>query len=468
MENKNKDIKKKVLRVVKNSAREKMPDFLKFDDIQILMPLEATSMHSDFTQIQLRVLLSLIEKMAYKLREIIEQKKVQEYGTQLCIFKEDEWTFNQKGEKIYRLMLQYKDLGVDRHHYTQLENSLKALASLPVSIPYKDGDGKKYVRYTNFCDVFIPENQKKNIYCLVDLKEDVAKSLLKVDFGYHYVGKKASAFFGKTSKYCERIYWLIQSFMKFGTGRITVEEFRQRYGLENSYKNFSSIRTKILDATAEEIKRVYDLGACECWFEYREIYKGNKKKGEPYEIEFIIHKEKDSERINKQLILEEKAGRDKFEEILLEGLHLPVKVVNFQLERITAENCQAAISKALLIKAYIDEKPKDNPMAYVIKSLNDFFETYKPLKREEAKNPRQMWAKFITEICKNTPKTDAKNIYSKMFFDSFSEEERVLVIAIPDKDFAEKISEHKDLVLNLLGKYFGKNIKINYKINKEA
>ena len=218
----------------------------------------------------------------------------------------------------------------------------------------------------------------------------------------------------------------------------------------------------------EEIKRVYDLGACECWFEYREIYKGNKKKGEPYEIEFIIHKEKDSERINKQLILEEKAGRDKFEEILLEGLRLPVNVVNFQLERITAENCQAAISKALLIKAYIDEKPKDNPMAYVIKSLNDFFETYKPLKREEAKNPRQMWAKFITEICKNTPKTDAKNIYSKMFFDSFSEEERVLVIAIPDKDFAEKISEHKDLVLDLLGKHFGKNIQIKYKINKEA
>ena len=79
--------------------------------------------------------------------------------------------------------------------------------------------------------------------------------------------------------------------------------------------------------------------------------------------------------------MEEKAGRDKFEEILLDGLHLPVSVVNFQLERITAENCQEAISKALLIKAYIDEKPKDNPMAYVIKSLNDFFETYKPLNR---------------------------------------------------------------------------------------
>ena len=104
-------------------------------------------------------------------------------------------------------------------------------------------------------------------------------------------------------------------------------------------------------------------------------------------------------------------------------------------------------------------------MAYVIKSLNDFFETYKP-KKEEAKNPRQMWAEFITEICKNAPKADAKNIYSKMFFDSFNEKERVLVIAIPEKDFAEKISAHKDLVLDLLGKHFGKNIEIKYTINK--
>ena len=59
---------KKVQRAIKESAKEKIPDFLKINDIQILMPLEATSMHSDFTQIQLRVLLSLIEKLAYKLR----------------------------------------------------------------------------------------------------------------------------------------------------------------------------------------------------------------------------------------------------------------------------------------------------------------------------------------------------------------------------------------------------------------
>ena len=450
---------KKVQRAIKESAKEKIPDFLKINDIQILMPLEATSMHSDFTQIQLRVLLSLIEKLAYKLREIIEKKKTQEPGTQLCIFQDDEWNFNEKGEKIFRLRLLYKELGVDRHHYEQLENSLKALASLPISLPYKDGEGKSYQRFTNFCDVYIPENQKKNIYCLVDLKEDVANSLLKVDFGYHYVGKKASEFFGKTSKYCERIYWLIQSFIKFGSGRITVEEFRQRYGLEDTYKNFSSIRKKILDTTAEEIKRVYDLGACECWFEYREIYKGNKKKGEPYEIEFIIHKDDDSTRINKQLALEERVGRDKFEEILTNGL--------WQLKRLTDENCQAAISKALVIKSYVDADKKENPMSYIITSLNDFFENYKPTSKEvtqDTKDYRTRYAEFIAEICRISSIDDTKNIYSQMLFESYDDINKVLIITIPNREFGAKVTEHGDLVTGLLGKYFGEGIEIKFNV----
>ena len=458
---------KKIQRAVKDSAKEKIPDFLKINDIQILMPLEATSMHSDFTQIQLRVLLSLIEKLAYKLRETIEKRKTQEPGTQLCIFQDDEWTLNKDGEKIFRLRLLYKELGVDRHHYEQLENSLKALASLPISLPYKDGEGKSYQRFTNFCDVFIPESQKKNIYCLVDLKEDVANSLLKVDFGYHYVGKKASEFFGKTSKYCERIYWLIQSFIKFGSGRITVEEFRQRYGLGDSYKNFSSIRKKILDTTAEEIKRVYDLGACECWFEYREIYKGNKKKGEPYEIEFIIHKDDDSSRINKQLALEEKVGREKFEEILLNGLHLPPKTVKWQLKRLTDENCQAAISKALVIKSYVDADKKENPMSYIITSLNDFFENYKPTFKEvnqDTKDYRTRYAEFIAEICRISSIDDTKNIYSQMLFESYDDINKVLIITIPNREFGAKVTEHGDLVTGLLGKYFGEGIEIKFNV----
>ena len=260
---------------------------------------------------------------------------------------------------------------------------------------------------------------------------------------------------------------LIQSFIKFGSGRITVEEFRQRYGLEDSYKNFSSIRKKILDTTAEEIKRVYDLGACECWFEYREIYKGNKKKGEPYEIEFIIHKDDDSSRINKQLALEEKVGREKFEEILLNGLHLPPKTVKWQLKRLTDENCQAAISKALVIKSYVDADKKENPMSYIITSLNDFFENYKPTSKEvtqDTKDYRTRYAEFIAEICRISSIDDTKNIYSQMLFESYDDINKVLIITIPNREFGAKVTEHGDLVTGLLGKYFGEGIEIKFNV----
>ena len=36
------NIEKKLARVIRKSAQEKMPDFLMMDDIQILMPLEVT------------------------------------------------------------------------------------------------------------------------------------------------------------------------------------------------------------------------------------------------------------------------------------------------------------------------------------------------------------------------------------------------------------------------------------------
>ena len=470
------NIEKKLARVIRKSAQEKMPDFLLMNDIQILMPLEVTLMRSDFSKIQLSVLISLIEKMAYKIKERIEIQKIinGEYsesktnGVQLTLWSDEEWQVNEKNERIFRLKLAYKEVGVKTNHYDQLESSLKALAGLPISFPYKDQEGKRYTKYTNFCDVIIPENQNRNKYCYVEFEEKIARALTKVDFGYHYVGKKASEFFGNCSKYCERIYFFIQGYQNVGTVRITSAEFRKRYGLENCYKNFSAIRTGILDVSAREIKKVFDLGGCPCWFEYKEIFKGNKTSGEPYEIEFLIHKENVKSKIDRQFTIEESFGRDKFKEILLEDLHLSPKYVDGQLKRLTDENCQAAISCALNIKIYIESGKVDNPTYYAAKSLSNFFETYKPSKREEVKDPRQMWAKFITEICKNAPKADTNNIYSRMLFDSFSEEKKELVIAIPNMDFADKISDHQELVLSLLGKHFGKNIKIKYTINKEA
>ena len=468
---------KMLARVIKKSANEKIPDFLKINDIQILMPLEVTLMRSDLTRIQLSVLLSLIEKLAYKLKEKISMLKLEKEnnlefgqdGLQLVLWKDEEFSINKNNKRTFRLQLYYKEVGVKRNHYDQLESSIKALAGIPINFPVKENDGKSYTKFTNFCDVFIPQNQTRNIYCIVEFEEEVAKALTKMDFGYHYVGKKASMFFGNRSKYCERIYFLIQGFKNRGTVTLTTEEFRKQFGLTKKYKNYSSIKSGILDVSAKEIKRVFLLGGCECWFEYREIYRGNKTSGDPYQIKFIIHKDDDESRIDKQLAVEESAGRERFKEILSQDLHLSPKYIEGVIKRLTDENCQAAISSALKIKLYIDSGNVENPTFYAVKSLSNFFEDDE-LSRKNATSSStdhfERYRQFIQEICRSSRKEDAKNIYSQMLFDSFLEKEKVLVIRIPDKDLAEKVGEHSELVTSLLGKYFGEGIEIKYKIKK--
>ncbi len=469
-------VEKKLARVMKKSAQEKLPDFLTINDIQILMPLEITLMRSDLTKIQLSVLLSLIEKLAYKLKEKIEMQKFENgedselkvEGIQLALWKDDEWLLNDKNERIFRLKLFYKEVGVNRNHYDQLESSLKALTGLPISFPYKDKEGKGYTKYTNFCDVIIPDNQSRNKYCYVDFEEKVAKALTKVDFGYHYVGKKASIFFGNCSKYCERIYFLIQGYQNVGSVRITTEEFRKRYGLEDSYKNFSAIKSSILDPSVRDIKRVFDLGGCPCWFEYKEIFRGSKTTGDPYEIEFIIHKENDGLRIDRQLTIEESVGKDKFREILLEGLHLSPKFVDGQCKRLTDENCQAAISRALNIKVYIDSGKVDNPTFYAAKSLSNFFETYVPSVQvtKESYNKTD-WDKMMMDYCKTVDPAAVRETISLMTFGGYDPEKKSLIICFPDIETKTRMDNYGPSFIKAVKKYFGEEVKTQFTIKEK-
>ena len=64
------------------------------------------------------------------------------------------------------------------------------LASIPVEIPYKTAEGRKYTKATNLCDVYIPEDRSYNKYAILKLDHSVAERLVSLDFGYHRLGKQ--------------------------------------------------------------------------------------------------------------------------------------------------------------------------------------------------------------------------------------------------------------------------------------
>ncbi len=480
IKNKKVDNSKKLEKAIKSSAKEVLPDFLKNTDIQILMPLEATLMRSDFSRVQLSVLLSIIEKLANKLREVIDIRKNMQAGDQLSLFDENEFLVNEKNEKVYRIKLCYKDVGVNQNHYTELENSIKALAGLPISTPYRSEDGKEYELFTNFCDVYVPKDQKKNIYCIVDFKQDVAQSLMKVDFGYHYVGKKASKFFGNCSKYCERIYWLIQGYQNIGFVTISTSEFRKRYGLEKTYKNFNSIKTKILDVSRDEIKKVFFLRGCDCWFTYELIYNGKKKVGEPSDIKFIIHKDNPSieekDFLDKQLQMEEISGSAEFISILKEDLHVGEQVAKRIAQQLTKDNYQAAINKAISLKAELDSgKEIQNPSRYVIISIGNFFTEFEKKSKDTPKEDRVKgiaeWTAMISEFCKGVDAKSVNETISRMSFGGFDDTttpKKTLTINVPSRDIQQRIeNDYREMFLRMLKKHFGEGIAVKFSIPKE-
>lgn len=152
------------------------------EETWLLQPIAVTMMRHDYSLIQVRILVSIVESLQSILHGILNNKR----GFQLDLFHTDE--LDEDGRMPIKLP--FKELGVDPNHYPQLRNSLKMLASIPVEIPYKTAEGRKYTKATNLCDVYIPEDRSYNKYAILKLDHSVAERLVSLDFGYHRLGKQ--------------------------------------------------------------------------------------------------------------------------------------------------------------------------------------------------------------------------------------------------------------------------------------
>ena len=120
------------------------------EETWLLQPIAVTMMRHDYSLIQVRILVSIVESLQSILHGILNNKR----GFQLDLFQTDE--LDEDGRMPIKLP--FKELGVDPNHYPQLRNSLKMLGSIPGEIPYKTAQGRKYTKTTNLCGGYIPED----------------------------------------------------------------------------------------------------------------------------------------------------------------------------------------------------------------------------------------------------------------------------------------------------------------------
>lgn len=303
------------------------------EETWLLQPIAVTMMRHDYSLIQIRILVTIVEFMQSKLHNILNKDKMEPE-----IFSDVE--LDNDGRLEIKTL--FKTLGVDPNHYPQLRQSLKMLAAIPVEIPYKTVDGRSYLKVTNLCDVYIPKDTGLyEKYAVLKIDRTVAKRLVSLDLGYHRLGKQIV--FACRNRYTQRIYMFIESWLDKGSTHIKTLEFRKMLRLESNYKKFSDFTRRVLEPAKEELRSLAENGFCDCYFEYEKRYTNGQRGGEPDELVFQIYRPKS--KLNKQLQDVTDMQRSQFADMLVRYFGFDQTVAKKTSERVTPANYQGAVSK---------------------------------------------------------------------------------------------------------------------------
>ncbi len=328
------------------------------EETWLLQPIAVTMMRHDYSLIQVRILVSVVENLQSILHGLLNNKRTRE----LDLFRTDE--LDKDGRLPVKLP--FKELGVDPNHYPQLRTSLKMLASIPIEIPYKTAEGRKYTKATNLCDVYIPDDHTYNKYAILKLDRGVAERLVSLDFGYHKLGKQIV--FACKNRYTQRIYMFLESWLDKGFASIKTLEFRKMLRLENNYKKFSDFCRRVLEPAKTELKELAEKGYCDCYFDYEKKYNNGQRGGEPDVLLFHIYKPKNQ--LNAQLQQVTDIQRKNFAQMLIRHFAFTPANAEKMANRITADTLSEATEKLMELRERFQRTYVKDKAAYTFKSLD--------------------------------------------------------------------------------------------------
>lgn len=339
--------------------RNLSPDLIPLkDETWLVQPFAVTMMRHDYSLIQIRILIAIVEYMQTKLRKMINDAK-----REPTIFADSE--LDNDGRLEIKTM--FKSLDVDPNHYPELRQSLKTLVSIPVEIPYRTSDGRNYLKVTNLCDVYIPEDNSYEKYAVLKIDRQVAERLVSIDYGWHKLGKQIV--YACKNRYTQRIYMFIGSWARKGGTVINTLEFRKMLRLENNYKKFSDFTRRVLDPAKKELRALADNGFCDCYFDYEKQYVHGQRGGEPDNLVFHIYRPQNALGEPQRDVSE--LQRLNFENMLSRYFDLKADMAKKLGERLSPDNYQDALAKIMDVRNRIGTI-RDRA-AYAYRTFDNFF-----------------------------------------------------------------------------------------------
>ena len=362
----------------RKSTKVKLPEGLIpiEEETWLLAPLTLTLMRHNYTSVQNKVLMSILECLQNILRQMLNAGN----GVSSLATVQRGEIANEKGGLSFNL--DFRSFGIDRNHYNELRSSLKMLPAIPVEIPFKSKEGKRYRKVTILCDVFIPEEKYKT-YVVVHIDKEVAEKLVTFELGWHRLGKEVVT--SSNNKYTQRIYMYITAWTRVGRSVMSSQELRKWLQLEDKYREFRKLAARVLDPAQKELEELARAGYCDCYFTYEKKYTGYKKAGEPDQIEFRIYKSPKLVNNEDQAVFDRQY--EQLQNMIMKHFGFTQREIESLMKRINEQNIQEMITKVSTIYMMMHDDKKGeikDIKAYVYKAMDNFLnetmDTYEEIK----------------------------------------------------------------------------------------
>jgi hypothetical protein len=288
---KKKVVGNEIVRSRKGHTRTNKPVKLPDNPTWIKQPNIITLMSYNFGTLNVRVLITVIEKIQSAVEESIHHftKKDGFNVEQLDLFKEIQNT------NVIRLEIQYAELGIKPNQYDEVRAALRQLVTIPVELDAIDPDtGEECWKLQGLLTANIPKKKGSRSFT-VEMNKDVAKIFVTVDKGWTKFIKEVA--FATDSKYTVRMYMLISKWKDMGGFQMNLDKFRKWLQLEDKYPKYKDLYKRVIRPAYEELFEKAD-----CWFEMSESFR--LAETEPYKLNFKVIKsaltEKEAEKLKLQ------------------------------------------------------------------------------------------------------------------------------------------------------------------------
>lgn len=457
----------------------------------------------DFTLVQRSIMIEIINSLQERFNAYLKRSKGIDTDGQLSLFTEEERmkeikTFNisasslgikprEYGEleaacvNLQKMNFSFMDFdkvtGTWRRTYANLFSTVTMPSMVNPDCKYKNEDKKRRLNYVevrmdikvleHLCDLKNGHGYMDHIYRIARISR--CKRTPSI---YIYLARFAKDFQKKTVNYVE-----LKKFLGIITCK-TDENGNPTSQDADKYPRFSKFCKEIMDPIKKDLDRLAEENLVDFTFDYKPVYKGLVKRGDPEEIMFDIHLSKLGEDLRKQR-KQIKGPADVWTLLRTEYklTDTDVKGLSEMLpEELVTDFRQLVIGLAEMIKKY---KPK-SVKPYVITVLKNFITSRTPSAPEAApqtttgqqkeEKPQteipedtKEWMEFMEVIQTNCTVMDYKTWLAFLQYGGYGE--GTLTIGVPNSFFYTYIQENFRPILDrALQTAYGDGAKVRYNI----